>query len=174
MVSKMRKVKGQWGENLPVPYGEAQRKRQEEIDAEKEAQNRAYERANQLKRQRVATEAKQLEEARKQLSQQTNADARVQIQRLDEQEKQRKQAEKELVKKQKAQERIDKAGGVVYVKAKRKHFKYKRKHQVIKWKVEEETPKAFRRKKGKVGTSSVGNVIHSLLYPVKPKKKGRW
>ena len=85
-----------------------------------------------------------------------------------------KEQDKALKKKQKAQASIDKAGGIVYVKAKRKHLKYKRKQQIKKWHDEETTPKSFRRKKGKIGTSPVGNVIHSVLYPMKPKKKGRW
>jgi ribosomal protein L37AE/L43A len=30
------------------------------------------------------------------------------------------------------------------------------------------------REKGKLGTSPIGNLIHSVLYPVKPRKTGRW
>ena len=116
-------------------------------------------------------EEKQLTDARQALDriEKINrvASAKAQIQLIKEQEK-------ALKKKQKAQASIDKAGGIVYVKAKRKHLKYKRKQQIKKWKTEEETPKAFRQKKGKIGTSPVGNVIHSVLYPMKPKKKGRW
>jgi hypothetical protein len=141
--------------------------------------------ARRISRKLNEVEEKQLVDAQKKvdaeekerqriLSINRKADARLQIQRLNEQEKQRKQAEKELTKKQKAQAKIDKAGGIVYVKAKRKHLKYKRKQQIKKWHDEETTPKAFRRKKGKIGTSPVGNVIHSVLYPLKPKKKGRW
>jgi len=191
-MAKMRKIKGKWGENLPVSYAESQRQRQAEIDAEKEAQNRTYERENQLKRQQASAEKKQLNEAQKQVSADESerqrilainrkADARLQIQRLDEQEKQRKQVEKELIKKQKAQAKIDKVGGTEYVTAKLGHLKIKRKKEMRKWKLEKKFNKRplfiqniTKRKKGKRGTSDVGNVLHSMLYPVQPRRHKRW
>lgn len=39
---------------------------------------------------------------------------------------------------------------------------------------EEETNSLIGREKGKLGTSPIGNLIHHVLYPVKPRKKGRW
>jgi hypothetical protein len=123
-------------------------------------------------------EEKQLADARKNIDKIDRinriASANIQIQRLNEQEKERKKAEKELAKKQKAQAKIDKAGGIVYVKAKSRHLKRKRKAQIKKWHDEETTPKWARRRKGKRGTSPLGNVIHGVLYPMRPRKKGRW
>jgi hypothetical protein len=72
---------------------------------------------------------------------------------------------------------IEKQGGIEFVTAKKKHLVHTRKKQIKKWK-EDERPEIIRslttRKKGKVGTSKVGNVIHSFLYPVKKRKKARW
>jgi len=34
--------------------------------------------------------------------------------------------------------------------------------------------KLVTRKEGKPGTSPIGNIIHNILYPAKPRKKGRW
>jgi hypothetical protein len=64
-----------------------------------------------------------------------------------------------------------------YAKEKFKYLRHKRKQDIERWKVRER-PAVVRwattRKKGKLGTSRVGNVIHSILYPVKPRKKRRW
>jgi predicted nucleic-acid-binding Zn-ribbon protein len=30
------------------------------------------------------------------------------------------------------------------------------------------------REKGELGTSPIGNIFHHVLYPAKPRKKGRW
>jgi hypothetical protein len=87
------------------------------------------------------------------------------------------QRERERRQAVKTQARIQKQGGIKYVTAKEKHAKYKRKERIKKWRTEETTPGFARRRKGKgkrIGTSPLGNVIQKVLYPVKPRKRGRW
>jgi hypothetical protein len=87
------------------------------------------------------------------------------------------QRERARRKQVKEEARIEKAGGRKYVTAKEKHARYKRKERMKKWRVEETTPGFARRRKGKgkrIGTSPLGNVIQKVLYPVHPKKRGRW
>jgi hypothetical protein len=64
-----------------------------------------------------------------------------------------------------------------YAKKKFKYLRHKRKKDIERWAVRErpEVVKwATTRRKGKLGTSRVGGVIHSILYPIKPRKKRRW
>ena len=168
---KQRKSKSTENEQRDdEPYVDGVWQTQEDYDAEKEAQNKAYERDNELKRKQAKLEADKLEQARKQITQNTTADAKAQIQRLKEQEKQRK-----------VQEKINKAGGVEFLAAKGKALGRKRKKQMRKWKGEasfDKRPQVIqtltKRKKGKRNSSIVASGITKILYPVKPKKSGRW
>lgn len=77
-----------------------------------------------------------------------------------------------------AQARINKMGGIKYVTAKGKHLKHVHKRKIRQWKKEDEfSPQVtylVTKKKGKRGTSPIGNVLHKMMYPVHPKKRGRW
>jgi hypothetical protein len=93
-------------------------------------------------------------------------------------EQKRRNDEKALKKKETAQARIEKMGGAKFVKAKEKHVKFKHKRLIRKWKKEDEfSPQVtylVTKRKGKRGTSPIGNVFHKALYPIKHRKKGRW
>lgn len=65
--------------------------------------------------------------------------------------------------------------------AKHEHKRVVRKKKIRKWKREAEFEKRpviiqtlTKRKKGKRGTSPIGQAAHKVLFPVKPLKKHRW
>jgi hypothetical protein len=96
----------------------------------------------------------------------------------------KKQQKKALIDKKKADTEkriIEKQGGIEYIIAKKGHLKIKRKKQMKQWKQGSSFDKRkpiiqaiTKRKKGKLNSSIVGMGITKVLYPIKPKKKGRW
>ena len=172
MANKPRKTKGQWGEPIDEPQPilhQSRNKPKLETPNFSMIKTAQYPLAEIKKEQEAARiKQEQIDAINR------KADARVQIQRITENEK-------ALKKRMVAQAKINKAGGAEYVRAKSGHLRIKRRKQIKQWNQEaafdrrpEFIQNITKRKKGKRGTSKVGNVIHSLLYPVQPRGHKRW
>lgn len=154
---------------LPIPRGSEEEKQANEEEF------RTQMKAIPANTQRNQAEEIKLAEAKKELAKIVKEDAQI--------AKAEKAIAKAQAKKRAIQDKINKEYGSTgalekYTRAKLKHKVATRKRQVRKWKKEDEfSPQVtylVTKKKGKRGTSPIGNVIHKALYPMKRNKRGRW